>query len=104
MGNCNFCCRFERFFIVEDIFSAIKIVKANKDYGVLVLFNSHNPIDKIKNLKNKRFILWLDNDKFRESLMYIKEIKARYNLDIKTKVSDRDPKDVPMNILKHEKY
>lgn len=91
-------------FIVEDIFSAIKIVKANKDYGALVLFNSHNPIDKIKNLKDKRFILWLDNDKFRESLMYIKEIKARYNLDIKTKVSERDPKDVSMNILKHEKY
>lgn len=93
-------------FIVEDILSAIKIVKANKDCGVMVLFSSHNPIDRVKQLKNKKFILWLDNDKFRDSLTYVKIIKSRTNIDIKTMVTDRDPKDVPLQELRkiHEKY
>jgi len=90
-------------FIVEDVFSGIKLSKIGKDYGAMVLFNSHNPIDKIKD-RNKKYILWLDNDKFREGLMYIKKIKSLHNVDIKIRVSERDPKDVPMDILKNEKY
>lgn len=79
--------------IVEDIISGIKILNSSKDYGVLVLFNSHNPVSKLLTLgKNKQYFLWLDNDKFKESIFFARE-GVGHGLDIKTITSERDPKD-----------
>lgn len=79
--------------IVEDIISAIKILKTDIGAGVLVLFNSHNPVSKLLTLgKNKQYFLWLDNDKSRESLLFTKESKS-IGLDVTPVFSQRDPKD-----------
>lgn len=86
--------------IVEDIISAIKILKTDIGLGVLVLFNSHNPVSKLISIgKNKQYFLWLDNDKFRESIFFAREAVGR-GLDIKTITSERDPKDEGYNSIR----
>lgn len=88
--------------IVEDIISGIKISKLGKDYGVLVLFNSHNPIHKLKQLGNKyKYYLWLDNDKSRDSIFFTREVVS-HGLDIKSIFSDRDPKDESLDYIKRK--
>lgn len=86
--------------IVEDIISGIKISKLGKDYGALVLFNSHNPIHKLKQLGRKyKYYLWLDNDKARDSIFFTREAVG-HGLYIKSIFSDRDPKDESLNYIR----
>lgn len=89
-----------KIIVVEDIISAIKIINAVNDCGVLVLFNSHNPVSKLLKVgKNKQYFLWLDNDKFRESIFFAREAVG-HGLDIKTITSEHDPKDETFTSIK----
>lgn len=79
--------------VVEDIISAIKILKTDMGLGVLVLFNSHNPVSKLLKIgKNKQYFLWLDNDKFKESIFFVREAVSQ-GFSVMPITSDRDPKD-----------
>ena len=91
-----------KIIVVEDIISAIKILKTDMGSGVLVLFNSHNPVSKLLKIgKNKQYFLWLDNDKFRESIFFVREAVG-HGLDIKTITSERDPKDETFTSIKRK--
>lgn len=97
-GNAN------KIIVVEDIISGIKILKTDMGFGVLVLFNSHNPVSKLLKIgKNKQYLLWLDNDKFREGIFFARE-GVGHGLDIKTITSERDPKDETFTSIKRKFY
>jgi hypothetical protein len=83
-----------RLVIVEDIISGIKISNLNKRLGSVVLFNSQNPVTRIMSLPdtyNKEYILYLDNDKARDSLAFTREAIAK-GLHMRVVRTDHDPK------------
>lgn len=88
--------------VVEDVISGIKVGSIYKNVGCLVLFNSQNPIHKLKQLGNKyKYYLWLDNDKSRDSIFFTRE-GVSHGLHIKSIFSDRDPKDESLDYIKRK--
>lgn len=80
--------------LVEDILSAIKL--NNLGYGSVCLFGTAflNKLDILKKItsKYKSCYLWLDPDKFKESIIMIRHADS-HGLDIRLLQSEHDPKE-----------
>lgn len=78
--------------LVEDIISAMKLQKVG--HTSMPLFGSHVDLHRLKRIKNyyHKIILWLDNDKRKESIKFANVGKS-LGLDMRVIFSDLDPKE-----------
>lgn len=89
--------------LVEDILSAIKLNKLG--YGSVCLFGTAflNKLDTLKEItsKYKSCYLWLDPDKFKESITMIRHADG-HGLDIRLVQSERDPKEHSFDYIREK--
>lgn len=79
---------------VEDVISAIKINKANKNVTSIPLLGSSIPLELTETILERFKIvrLWLDRDKATEAVKMARNLKQQ-NIDIEVIITEHDPKD-----------
>jgi len=90
----------ESIVIVEDIISCIKVSRVT---GALPLFGSFVDLNKIcflyKEVKPKKYVLWLDRDKVKESYVYCTTI-LKLGIPCEVVSTHKDPKEFSFNEIK----
>lgn len=98
LPNCHYINipKSQHVIIVEDVISCIKISKLG--YSSIALLGTHFKEELLPYLKNKKIVLWLDNDALAKAVA----IGNKYKLfvkDLRVKYTIKDPKDIEMTDL-----